>query len=332
MLRKSLFTLAGLWLPLGVVAEISSDFSLINDNSHVAGYIDGDKRSASRLLATWDFSAQWQPQWLVAGNLKAFRGRNGEQLTGNREGISNIDAEQFSKIYELYLQYQFDDNSRLKCGQLDANLEFAMVPIGGAFISPPLGITPTAVALPTYYDPALSCSYFYEPADGWQWATGVFAGRSHNNFAEQFYIAEGRYVTENGRASFGYWRHNGDWEHVNTQQLIPASGWYLNYQQQFAPGRYWFFGWSGLNDEVDILHQHRMAGLVFEQIFPQQDVGIVLSQVTALDQADETMLETYWLVHAHEQFQLQPVLQWIDYDEQGKSNSLVVTLRLLLQF
>ncbi len=33
---------------------------------------------------------------------------------------------------------------------------------------------------------------------------GVFAGRDHLNFAEQFYLAEGRYVTANSRSTVGY--------------------------------------------------------------------------------------------------------------------------------
>lgn len=331
MFRKSSLLIWG-WLSLPVLAQTSTALSLINDNSYVVGQIDADKRSASRLLLTWDFSAQWQPQWLLAGNLKAFRGRNGELLTANREGISNIDAEQFNKLYELYLQYQLDERNRVKCGQLDANLEFAMVPVAGTFISPPLGITPTAVALPTYYDPALSCSYFYEPTVGLQWAAGVFAGRSHSNFAEQFYVAEGRYVSANSRTSWGYWLHNGDWLSQQTGHLQVASGWYLNHQQEFAPGSYWFFVWSGLNDQVDELHQHRMLGLVFGQWFADQELGVVLSQVTVYDRRNEWMLESYWQWQLDPQFQLQPVVQWIKHHSADKGDSLVLTLRLLAEF
>lgn len=331
MLRISYLLLLG-DLTLPALATTRSAVTVINDNSYVVGQIDADKRAASRVLLTWDFSKQWQHNWSFAGNLKAFRGSNGEQLTANRQGISNIDAEHFAKIYEMYLQYQADDVSRVKCGQLDANLEFAMVPIGATFISPPLGITPTAVALPTYYDPALSCSYFYEPEQGLQWAGGVFAGRSQHNFAEQFYVAEGRYVSAHGRTSWGYWHHNGDWPSLLTERLQPATGWYLNHQQECAAGSYWFFVWSGLRDQIDMLHQHRMAGLVFGQWVADQEFGLVLSQVTAVDKQDEWMLESYWLWQLHSQFQLQPVLQWIRPAQPDNSDSLVITLRVLASF
>lgn len=83
------------------------EFSLLADLSK-AGGDTGEETSAQRALATWDAQYQLSPRWTVAGNLKAFRGDNGEALTDNIQGISNIDAERFSKIYELYMEYQWN--------------------------------------------------------------------------------------------------------------------------------------------------------------------------------------------------------------------------------
>jgi carbohydrate-selective porin OprB len=313
-------------------SPLEQQWSLINDNSWLAGDAVNDVRQASRVLLTYDWQLSPADGWLVQGNLKAFRGRNGEQLTDNREGISNIDAAHFSKIYELFVQYQWADDQRLKCGQVDANLEFAMVPVGANFISPPLGITPTAIALPTYYDPALSCSYFYEPAEGFQWAAGVFAGRGHTDFADQFAVAEGRYLTSQSRTSWGYWRHNGDWQQLDDRPVVLVSGWYVNHQQSLGAQWSWFLVWSGLNDNVDVLHQHRMLGLVYQRPAQAEELGLVASQATGRDEADELMLEGYWQFSLHDGVQLQPVLQWIHYDQPERDANLVLTLRLLLQF
>ena len=272
------------------------------------------------------------PQWLLAGNLKAFRGRNGELLTGNIQGISNIDAIQFSKIYEFYLQYKFDDETRVKCGQVDANLEFAFVPVAGGFISPPLGITPTAIALPTYYDPAVSCSAFYEPEQGFQWMAGLFAGQNQTDFSSQFMVAEGRYVTSQSRTSYGYWHHHGDWTTLNEQQLRAISGWYLNHQHQLSAEVTVFAEWSGLNDDVDILHQHRMFGVVWELPVAGNQLGLMHSTVTAQDRQSEQMLEAYWLCAVTPHIQLQPVVQWIHHIDPALDRSLVTTLRLMAQF
>ena len=314
-----------------VAADFNQQFSIINDNSWLSGFED-QASQASRALFTWDWQLETGPQWLVAGNLKAFRGRNGELLTGNVQGISNIDAEHFSKIYELYLQYKFTDETRLKCGQVDANLEFAFVPVAGGFISPPLGITPTAIALPTYYDPAASCSVFYEPAQGFQWMAGLFAGQDHTNFSSQFMVAEGRYVTAQSRTSYGYWHHHGDWTTLNDLQLRAISGWYLNHQQQVSDQITLFAVWSGLNDDVDVLHQHRMLGLVWELPVAGHQLGLMHSTVTAQDRQSEQMIEGYWQWAVTPQVQLQPVLQWVHHIDPALDHSLVATLRLMTQF
>lgn len=332
MTRKS-YLAWSCWLVscTSVAADFNQQFSIINDNSWLSGFED-QASQASRALFTWDWQLEAGPQWLVAGNLKAFRGRNGELLTGNVQGISNIDAEHFSKIYELYLQYKFDDETRLKCGQVDANLEFAFVPVAGGFISPPLGITPTAIALPTYYDPAASCSVFYEPEHGFQWMTGLFAGQDHTNFSSQFMVAEGRYVSAQSRTSYGYWHHHGDWTTLNEQQLRAISGWYLNHQQQVSDELTLFAVWSGLNDDVDILHQHRMLGLVWELPVAGHQLGLMHSTVTAQDRQSEQMIEGYWQWSLTPQIQLQPVLQWIHHIDPALDHSLVATLRLMAQF
>lgn len=309
----------------------SQAWSLINDNSWLSGYQD-QQSQAQRALLTWDWQLETSQHSLVAGNFKAFRGRNGELLTGNIQGISNIDAEPFSKLYELYLQYQFTTETRLKCGQVDANLEFAFVPVAGAFIAPPLGITPTAIALPTYYDPAASCSVFYEPELGFQWMAGLFAGQDHTNFSSQFMVAEGRYVTAVSRTSYGYWHHHGRWTTRTEQPLNAISGWYLNHQQQIDERVMFFAVWSGLNDDVDILHQHRMLGLVWDLPQAGHQLGFMHSTVTAQDRPSEQMLEGYWQWSITPGLQVQPVLQWIRHADPTFDHSIVTTLRLMAQF
>lgn len=283
-------------------------------------------RQAHRLLLTYDFQFSGDSRWSLGGNFKMARGHNGEALTENLQGISNIDAEHFSKLYELYAQYQFNDKTRFKCGQVDANLEFAFVPVAAGFISPPLGITPTAIALPTYYDPALSCSLFYEPELGFQWMGGVFAGRDHLDFAEKFYIAEGRYVTANSRTTVGYWRHNGDWQDLDDGRIKPIDGWYLNHQYQLTADWSIFAVWSRLQDNVDISRQHQMLGVVRQ--FEQHQLGFMASKVLVPAQRAEWLAEVYWQHQWLAQVQIQPVLQWVRHSEPDWSNNLVLSLRV----
>lgn len=327
LMKKSVFltSLVGFNSCFALASSFDHSFNLLSDHS-VVSTPRLDERSAHRMLFTTEWQWTLDGDWLIAGNLKAFRGDNGEALTENMQGISNIDAEKFSKIYELFVQYQLSADSRLKCGQVDANLEFAFVPTAGAFISPPLGITPTAIALPTYYDPAMSCSVFYEPEQGFQWMGGVFAGRDHLDFSEQFYVAEGRYVTAKARWSSGFWHHNGDWHLMNEQKIKAISGWYLNYQLQMSDDWTLFAVWSSLNDEVDTTRQHHMLGLVRQ--YQQHQLGVMFSEVTQVQSAKEYLVELYWQHELKPELMLQPVLQWVNHAEVGLANQWVWSLRL----
>ncbi len=310
----------------------SSQFNVLLDMTK-AGGDTLERDSAVRALSTLEAQYQSGDDWLVFGNLKAFRGQNGEEISENIQGISNIDAEPFSKIYEVYVQYQVTADTRLKCGQVDANLEFAFVPVAGSFISPPLGITPTAIALPTYYDPAMSCSAFYEPERGFQWMGGVFAGRNHRNFAEQFVVAEGRYVTEKSQLSYGYWTHNGDWQTMTDEnQTTAIDGWYLNYQRQITDSLTYFMVLSRLNDAVDTIEEHRMVGIVQELPWQGQQWGLMVSQAAIRHASDEWLIESYWQYPVTEQIFVQPVIQYIKHAGTELDSTYLFTLRASLTF
>ena len=316
---------------LAAEPDFEHEFSILADLSKAGGYT-GEETSAQRALVTWDAQYQLSPRWTVAGNLKAFRGDNGEALTDNIQGISNIDAERFSKIYELFMEYQWNEQTRLKCGQVDANIEFAVVPAAGAFISPPLGITPTAIALPTYYDPALSCSAFYEPERGFQAMAGVFAGRDHLDFADQFMVIEGRYVQEHGQLVVGHWQHNGEWPLNETVDFVAISGWYANYQHQINDDLTVFIGLSALLDEVDAIEEHRLIGIVYQLPWQEQQLGLMASQVTVPTANDELQLEAYWQLPITENLVLQPVVQYIDQVAGTDRNAWVGTLRVAITY
>lgn len=324
-----LATLARVTSSFAFADDFDYSFNLVTDSS-VASHSRQDDNSAHRILVTAEWQWQASDRWLLAGDLKAFRGENGEGLTQNLQGISNIDAEKFSKIYEAYAQYQFNPETRIKCGQVDANLEFAYVPVAETFISPPLGITPTVIALPTYYDPAMSCSIFYEPAQGLQWAGGIFAGRDNLDFAEQFYVFEGRYVSPTSRMSYGFWHHNGDWEWVDKSQFEAISGWYVNYQRQINQDWAMFAVWSALEDEVDDIRQHHMLGFVRE--FGRHQLGMMFSEVTQKHLHNDNLIELYWQHILPAEISLQPVLQWVDHAEEGVGNQFVLSLRVNWNF
>lgn len=110
-------------------------------------------------------------------------GPNGSERLGDVQGFSNIDADAFSGVSEVWIEQRFaSDRFRLKAGRVDANTEFAMVATASDFLNSSMGFSPTIAAMPTYPEPALSVNAFatlpanvsvgiglYGESDGPQW-------------------------------------------------------------------------------------------------------------------------------------------------------------------
>ncbi len=164
-------------------------------------------------------------------------GRHGtENLVGDFQGFSNIDAPGFTALYELWYEQVFlGGRLRLKLGKIDASNEFAFVEHGGPLINSSAGFSPTIVGLPTYPNPATGAVLFASPVESLYLGGGLFDGATQAGqptgtrgpstlFGEPsdlFLIAEAgvRRTTASGRlrrAGLGITHHTGTFDRLDS--------------------------------------------------------------------------------------------------------------------
>jgi porin len=166
---------------------IDFDAVLISDLSqNFHGGLDTESR-AFRHLFEASLTFESKPLFDYDGgklflDLQSEGGRNGtDRLVGDFQGFSNIDADGFTALFELwYEQVLFDGKMRVKVGKVDAAGEFAFVDHGADFINSSPGADPALLGYPTYPDPATSVNVFVYPAKGLYLGGGVYDGATQD--------------------------------------------------------------------------------------------------------------------------------------------------------
>lgn len=140
-------------------------------------------KEAFRHLVEVSFTLDTAPLFGLAGgtffvDFQTQDGRHGtENLVGDFQGFSNIDAPGFTALYELWYEQVFlGGRLRLKLGKIDASNEFAFVEHGGPLINSSAGFSPTIPGLPTYPNPATGAVLFASPVEGLYVGSGLFDG------------------------------------------------------------------------------------------------------------------------------------------------------------
>lgn len=198
-------------------------------------------KEAFRHLLEVSFTLETEPLFGLEGgtffvDFQTQDGRHGtENLVGDFQGFSNIDAPGFSALYELWYEQVFlGGRLRLKLGKIDANNEFAFVEHGGPMINSSAGFSPTILGLPTYPNPAAGAVLFTSPVEGLYVGGGLFDGATQAGqptgtrgpstlFGEPsdlFLIAEAgvRRTTASGRlrrAGLGVTHHTGTFDRMD---------------------------------------------------------------------------------------------------------------------
>lgn len=166
---------------------IDLEAALISDLSqNFRGGLDTENRALRHLL---EASVAFESKPLLnydGGKLfldfQTESGRNGtDRLVGDFQGFSNIDADGFTALYELwYEQVLFDGKARVKVGKVDVAGEFAFVDHGSDFINSSPGADPALLGYPTYPDPAMSINVFVYPAKGLYLGGGLYDGATQD--------------------------------------------------------------------------------------------------------------------------------------------------------
>ena len=304
-------------------AGVVIDATLIADLSK---NISGGVNPAGTFRHLFDFSIEWdlEPVFGIEGgtffiDFQTHEGQDGSVETGDLQAYSNIDAPDFTALYEVwYQQTLFDGNARIKAGKIDVNADFAFVDNGGEFIHSSPGFSPTIFVLPTYPDPSFGVLGFVGEGGGVYAGAGLFDGSLQEGIstgtrgpstlfgdpADLFMIGETGYVWdaapvlgEPGRFAAGVWRHTGGFTTFAGGVENGTTGLYLVFDQLIYkenPGDadeqgLGFFAQYGYADaEVSAVEHHFGAGVQWVGLLPGRDadvVGLMVSHAKLSDAA-----------------------------------------------
>lgn len=291
-------------------------------------------------------------------------GDDGTQRVNDFQGLSNIDADGFTALTEVWYEHRLlDDRVRAKVGKLDANSEFAAVAHGGGFIHSSPGFSPTILGFPSYPDPATSVNLFYRARSGAYTGFGVYDGatqtgvttgtRGPSTFLGSpgglFTVVESglrhQIVGYAGRVGIGAWHHSGDFDHADGGRQAGTEGFYLVLDQSLATGasgetQLGLFTQYGYADaDISPVEHHASAGLQWYGPWPGRPAdraGVMASYVHFSDVAGagftdsgELAMEYFYRWQATDRLALQPDLQFIDNaGGRGRSDAWVGTLRI----
>jgi porin len=289
-------------------------------------------------------------------------GRDGSLDVGDLQAFSNIDADPFSKTYELWYQQElFDGKLRVKVGQVDANTEFAYVDAGGDLIHSSAGFTPTLWGFPTYTDPELSVNMFIHPTERLYFGAAVYGSTLDDGLdtGHPFWIGEAGVTWETlgqlgaGRFAAGLWHHSGDVDRLDGGLEQGTTGFYLLAEQRVwsenpdaaddLQGVDGFLQFGASDGAVNEFERHVGGGLRWIGPVPSRDadtLNLGANWVGLSDDpsagftADEWSVELNYVFQLTPFFRLAPDLQWIGNPGGDATADLafVATLRAALDF
>ena len=211
------------WRALASMPGVTFSAEEITDASSGTGAMSSAHalRTHSDFAVTLDFEKLmgWSGLTVYAQH-KTKTGRNGSGEASFVQNYSNIDADNFRSLGEVFVEQRaFDDRLRVKVGRIDFNSEFAGTDNGGGFLNASMGYSPSIAAAPTFPLPSNGLNVFITPREHLTLAVGVFDGLdgapAAPGHSSQFQIAQANQTWSlgsralPGRVGVGYFRHTG---------------------------------------------------------------------------------------------------------------------------
>lgn len=301
----------------------------------------------------------------VFAQYAAKSGRNLSAATAMMQNFSNIDADDFHGIGELWAEQRlFSSRVRVKAGRLDFNKEFAGTLLGGDFLNSSMGYSPSITAAPTYPLPSAGANVFVSPTGSLTLGAGVFNGVGGATAApgkqSLFEIAQaaqqwtlpGHALA--GRLSGGAWRHTGMFRAVDAApDAAPAvsniTGWFTTLDQELwhgaarasgdpKPPTIATFVQAGRSDpRAQAVYTHAGGGLTFSGVVPHRsgDVfGIGVTRASA-HAGREMVDEVYYQLPVSSHLALMADVQRVarrDWGAASRTTGAVSTLRTIIRF
>lgn len=286
-------------------------------------------------------------------------GVNGASLADATQGVSNIDADAFSRFSEVWFEQQVGARVRVKTGLIDANKEFAFVENGADFINPSMGFSPTIFPLPTYPDPHMGLVVHVDPTERTYAAAGLFNGGPAMGVADfRALLAMGEVGLSwegwgGGRVGVGYWHVGGDRADADEMiQPVATGGQYVVVDQRLwaderdggarAIGA---FFQAGLADpRLCAISSHIGGGLVAHGLVAGRSedaigIGVTTVGLAALEPGDplgrrEVDVDVFYRLALTKWVALKPDVQFIGYPgwDPGRPTTVAGTIRIEVGF
>ena len=283
--------------------------------------------------------------------------------------ISNIDAEDYTEIYEYgIIQTFLDEMVQFRLGKQDLNNIFSVNDFGGNFIFPSFTLIPT-VPMPTFPAPALGGAAFIEPVQWLSLGMGFYDGGPEINSLgfDTAFDGKGGYFSifepawtpgfgENGRYQgnyrLGFWYHSGNFAATQPdhRQFSDNYGLYLLFDQLvYRPnnggnddrgiGVFLQFGWAP--KDRNPVSRYLGGGFSWKGFLswrPHDSIAVGLGHSRLVGsqppgkKTDLTHLEVFYMAQLTPWLSLQPDIQYFDNPAVGKSNGWALGLRWLFDF
>jgi carbohydrate-selective porin OprB len=332
------------------------NLQVLNDSSYVAKGGLNEHTFDNRIFGLLGLSYQLSSNTAVYGDLQFNRGKNGSEAVGDLQAYSNIDADNFSAIGELWIQHELPTlGLRFKLGQVDANNEFAYVDHAVEFINSSMGFSPTVTYLPTFPEPRLSLNAFWHSDTIGGFGFGAYTNEDRS-FESPFVISQWKKQWSDLEVSLGYWSQKDaskfNVANDNTAQSLAeegtATGLYAtlsgNIEQSiFASNTTgWFIQLGSSDQSYSEITKHIGAGLTLYGLGKANNdlAGIGLTYIETNPRlsfeyaGSETALEVFYKRQLSDKISLKPDLQIVlnPASEPNIEDAIVFTLRAEFAF
>lgn len=271
-----------------------------------------------------------------------------DELIGDLQGTSNIDAPGAFRLFEFWYEHDADTWSVL-AGLYDLNSEFDVNETGALFLNSSHGIGPDFSQSgrngPSIFPVS---SLAIRVASRWDWFSGRLAvldgipGHTDDPSSNRMHLSgddgalivgEMELATDlDGRVWAGFWHYTADFERPFGAGASNAnSGWYLGGELGFEFDSFAlaaFIRYGTANEELNILREYVGAGLVVDGIFrsrPEDQLGLAMSSgrvgapyrhylfdAGVASMSQETIWELTYRATINEHFAVQPNIQLVD--------------------
>ncbi len=279
------------------------------------------------------------------------------EFVGDSMVSSNIESpEDYIKVYEAWIQQDFEDYFSLLLGMHDLNSEFYVTDSSGLFLNSNFGIgvdlAQTGANGPSIFPqtaPAIRVAL--RPLDSFELRLAAYNGRAGNpDSVKQSYarydsddglltIAEATYfLSEQGKLAFGSWSYSEDVDKIDGSGATKNMGSYVLGDYAWSQGLSLFIRYGMANEEVNAIESSLATGVLVRQLVasrPDDSFGLAYTKASPSSElggafvAEEVFELTYEAILS-ENLSLQPDLQLIKKPGLAKEadDALVFALRL----